>query len=76
MSEGLHLPPYFTVDQIEVFLDCVAIVMARWETPEDFAFWFEFLEQELELKRRTQSTVATALEREKRLRTIHTYGCF
>lgn len=66
MSDGPRLPEHVTIEQIEAYLDRVSLAVACAQDPAPYLLWYEFLEKELELKRRAQSSVCSALERAKR----------
>lgn len=67
MSDGPRLPEHVAAERIEQYLDRVAIAMAHSKKPEVILPWYQFLERELERKRRSQSSLRSALDRAKRL---------
>lgn len=66
MTEQPYLPLHIPAEQIEKYLDRIALAIAHAEDPQPILIWYEFLEKELELRRRSQATLCSALERAKR----------
>ena len=68
MTDGPHLPAHVAAARIEQYLDRIAIEIDG----ADDAYlpcllaWYQFLEKQLEIRRRAQSSVCSALERAKR----------
>lgn len=66
MLTDKHLPSYVTVDQIEGWLDKIALEIAALEPgedPEACILWYEWLEQELRIAKERDSTLERARNR-------------
>jgi hypothetical protein len=70
--DGPHLPAHVSAERVEQFLDRVSLEIAHRKERHlpGLLLWYDFLEKELELRRRPEYSLDSALERAKRLQ-IH-----